>query len=74
MEQLYTVVWEWDAANMIQQLTLGLAREPLRQLQCKCSLNYTTEISSSPCTKFRECCRQIEAEVIRNSRNKFHQP
>ena len=44
MEQLYTVVWEWDAANMIQQLTHGLAKEPLQQLQCKCSLNYTTEI------------------------------
>ena len=33
----------------------------------------TTELRKSLCTWLRECCRQVEAEVISNSRNKLHQ-
>ena len=32
-----------------------------------------TELRKFPCTRLRECCRQVEAEVITNSRNKLHQ-
>ena len=32
-----------------------------------------TEIRSSWCSRFRECSRQVEAELISKSRNKLHQ-
>ena len=36
-------------------------------------VSINTELSIFLCTCLRECCRQVEAEVISNSRNKLHQ-
>ena len=37
------------------------------------SLNDITELRKSLCTWLRECCRQVKAEVVSNSRNKIYQ-
>ena len=35
--------------------------------------SYSTGPGNNTCTWLRECCRQVEAEVVRNSRNQLHQ-
>ena len=36
-------------------------------------LRYSTDLRKSLCMWLRECRRQVEAEVVSNSRNKLHQ-
>ena len=37
------------------------------------SRDCSTEIGYIRCSRLRECCRQVEAEVVSNNRNKIHQ-
>ena len=39
----------------------------------RCCCCFTTELSESLCAWLRECLKQVEAEVVSNSRNKLHQ-
>ena len=61
--------------------TTGLSKEVPAKFSDTCSVSTDgyigclgcTELRKSLCTRLWECNRQVEAEVISNSRNKIHQ-